>query len=50
MQSIFNKYIDIENRTYYEFLPIIQKYEMNYNLIEGYHKFLKKITTKEDIN
>jgi 2-C-methyl-D-erythritol 4-phosphate cytidylyltransferase/2-C-methyl-D-erythritol 2,4-cyclodiphosphate synthase len=50
MQEIFHKYIDVENRKYYEFLPIIQQNKLNYNLIEGYHKFLKKITIKADIN
>ena len=46
---IFNKYIDSQNRMTCELLPILDKFNIKYNLIEGSLKYLRKITTIDDI-
>lgn len=46
---IFNTYIDQPNREHYEVLSVIDSFKIPYNLIEGSHKHLRKITTPEDI-
>ena len=46
---IFKNYIQKENMITYEFIPILKILNINYNFIEGHYKYLKKITTFEDI-
>jgi 2-C-methyl-D-erythritol 4-phosphate cytidylyltransferase len=46
---IFNKYIDSQNRMTCELLPILDRLDIKYNLIEGSLKYLRKITTIDDI-
>lgn len=46
---IFNTYIDKPDRQHYEALSVIDSFKIPYNLIEGSHKHLRKITTIEDI-
>ena len=46
---IFNKYIDSQNRMTCELLPILDRLNIKYNLIEGSLKYLRKITFIDDI-
>jgi len=46
-RSIFREYI--ESNIYCEVLPIVSKLKYDYNLIEGDDKYLRKITTINDI-
>ncbi len=46
---IFNKYIDSPYKVTCELLPILDKLKIKYNLIEGSLKYLRKITTIDDI-
>lgn len=46
---IFNKHINQHKRKNWEVLPIINHFEIKYNLIEGFSKHLRKITTIHDI-
>ena len=43
---IFNAYID---KSHYEVLSIVDSFNIPYNLIEGSHKHLRKITTIDDV-
>ena len=46
------RFIDTNKNTdckIYEYIPELQKLNIPYNLIESYHKYLKKITTLEDL-
>lgn len=49
LKFIFKNYINKENRITYEFIPILHILGMKYNLIEGHLKYLRKITTIDDI-
>jgi len=46
-KHIFNSYINTGEEC--EILPIVSRFEMKYNLIQGHYKYLRKITTLEDI-
>jgi 2-C-methyl-D-erythritol 4-phosphate cytidylyltransferase len=46
---IFRKYIDEPNKVTCELLPILDKLEIKYNLINGSVKHLRKITTIDDV-
>jgi 2-C-methyl-D-erythritol 4-phosphate cytidylyltransferase len=46
-KHIFNSYIETGDEC--EILPIVSRFEMKYNLIQGHYKYLRKITTLEDI-
>lgn len=46
---IFRKYMMQPNRVSWEILPIMDHLKIKYNLIEGSIKYLRKITTTEDI-
>ena len=46
-KSIFKKYIEKGEEC--EVLPVISRFEFRYNLIQGHYKYLRKITTLEDI-
>ena len=46
---IFRKYIDGPNKVTCELLPILDKLEIKYNLINGSLKYLRKITTIDDV-
>jgi 2-C-methyl-D-erythritol 4-phosphate cytidylyltransferase len=46
-KSIFKKYIEKGEEC--EVLPIISRFEFRYNLIQGHYRYLRKITTIEDI-
>jgi 2-C-methyl-D-erythritol 4-phosphate cytidylyltransferase len=45
---LFRKYVYSKNRLSCELLPILNKFNIDFNLIEGQHKYLRKITTIED--
>ena len=45
---LFRKYVYPKNRLSCELLPILNKFNIDFNLIEGQHKYLRKITTIED--
>jgi len=44
---IFRNYIEKGDEC--EVLPVVSRFEMKYNLIEGHYKYLRKVTTIEDI-
>lgn len=46
-KSIFNDYILTGKEC--EILPIVSKFQLPYNLIKGHYRYLRKITTLEDI-
>lgn len=46
---LFRKYIYPKNRLSCEALPLLDKFNVQFNLIEGNHRYLRKITTLEDI-
>jgi 2-C-methyl-D-erythritol 4-phosphate cytidylyltransferase len=46
---LFNKYIYPENRITCEVLPLMNKFNITHCLIEGSNKYLRKITTIDDI-
>jgi 2-C-methyl-D-erythritol 4-phosphate cytidylyltransferase len=46
---IFTNYIQKENMITYEFIPILKILNIQCNFIEGHYKYLRKITTFEDI-
>lgn len=46
-KHIFNSYINTGQEC--EILTIVSRFEMKYNLIKGHYKYLRKITTLEDI-
>jgi 2-C-methyl-D-erythritol 4-phosphate cytidylyltransferase len=46
-KSIFKKYIEKGEEC--EVLPVISRFEFRYNLIQGHYRYLRKITTLEDI-
>ena len=46
---LFRKYIYPKNRLSCEALPLLNKFNVQFNLIEGNHRYLRKITTLEDI-
>ena len=46
-KSIFKKYIEKGEEC--EVLPIVSRFEFRYNLIQGHYRYLRKITTIEDI-
>ena len=46
---IFTNYIQKENMITYEFIPILKILNIKCNFIEGHYKYLKKITTRDDI-
>ena len=50
MNFIFATYIDKPNREHHELLSVIDSFKIPYNLIEGTHKYLRKITTLDDIH
>ena len=46
---VFRKYIDEPNKVTCELLPMLDRLGVKYNLINGSVKYLRKITTIEDI-
>ena len=46
---IFKNYMDKENRITNEFIPILKLLDIKYNFIEGHYKYLRKITTIDDV-
>ena len=46
---IFMNYIEKSKRVTSEFIPIMKLLNLDYNFIEGKYKFLRKITTRDDI-
>jgi 2-C-methyl-D-erythritol 4-phosphate cytidylyltransferase len=46
---IFTNYIQKDKSITCEFIPILQLLNININLIEGHYKYLRKITTRDDI-
>jgi hypothetical protein len=46
---LFNKYIYPKNRITCEVLPLMSKFNITHCLIEGSNKYLRKITTMDDI-
>jgi 2-C-methyl-D-erythritol 4-phosphate cytidylyltransferase len=44
---VFNNYIEKGEEC--EVLPLISRFEFRYNLIQGHYRYLRKITTLEDI-
>jgi 2-C-methyl-D-erythritol 4-phosphate cytidylyltransferase len=46
-KHIFRNYIEKGDEC--EVLPVVSRFEMKYNLIEGHYKYLRKVTTLEDI-
>lgn len=46
-KQIFRNYIEKGDEC--EVLPIVSRFEMKYNLIQSHYKYLRKITTLEDI-
>jgi hypothetical protein len=44
---VFNNYIEKGEEC--EVLPVISRFEFRYNLIQGHYRYLRKITTLEDI-
>jgi 2-C-methyl-D-erythritol 4-phosphate cytidylyltransferase len=46
-KQIFKNYIEKGDEC--EVLPVVSRFEMKYNLIEGHYKYLRKVTTLEDI-
>jgi len=46
---IFKNYMDKENRITNEFIPIMKLLDIKYNFIEGHYKYLRKITTIDDV-
>ena len=46
-KQIFRNYIEKGDEC--EILPIVSRFEMKYNLIQSHYKYLRKITTLEDI-
>ena len=47
-KQIFRNYIEKGDEC--EILPIVSRFKMKYNLIQGHYKYLRKITAIEDIN
>ena len=47
--NIFFTFISNKNRFTYEFIPILNYYKIPINICYGAHKYLKKITYKDDI-
>jgi len=45
---LFTNYIRRENRIVWDFIPLLKLLKIDYELIEGCHRELKKITTKDD--
>jgi len=46
-KHIFRNYIEKGDEC--EVLPVVSRFEMKYNLIEGHYKYLRKVTTIDDI-
>ena len=46
---LFRKYVYPNNRLSCEILPLLNKFNISYNLIEGNHTYLRKVTTLDDI-
>jgi len=46
-KTFFEKYIESGEEC--EILPIVSRFNFNYNLIQGHYKYLRKVTTLEDI-
>jgi len=46
-KHIFRNYIEKGDEC--EILPIVSRFEIKYNLIQGHYKYLRKVTTIEDI-
>ena len=46
-KNIFKKYIEKGDEC--EVLPVISRFELRYRLIQGHYRYLRKITTLEDI-
>lgn len=46
-KTFFERYIESGEEC--EILPIVSRFKINYNLIQGHYKYLRKITTLEDI-
>jgi 2-C-methyl-D-erythritol 4-phosphate cytidylyltransferase len=46
-KHIFRNYIEKGDEC--EVLPVVSRFEMKYNLIEGHYKYLRKVTRIEDI-
>jgi len=46
-KTFFERYIETGEEC--EILPIVSRFKINYNLIQGHYKYLRKITTLEDI-
>jgi len=46
---LFRKYVYPKNRLSCEILPLLNKFNISYNLIEGNHTYLRKVTNLDDI-
>jgi len=46
---LFKKYIYPKNRLSYEILPILNKFNIPFSLIQGDQRHLRKITTMNDV-
>lgn len=46
---LFRKYIYPKNRISCEILPLLNKFNISFNLIEGNQRYLRKITTIDDV-
>jgi hypothetical protein len=44
---LFTKYM--KNKIYTEFIDVLNLFNIKYELVEGHYKYLRKITTIEDV-
>jgi 2-C-methyl-D-erythritol 4-phosphate cytidylyltransferase len=48
-EFLFSKYLKKENRICWELIPVLDLLNIKYELIEGNYKYMRKITTLEDV-
>ena len=48
-EFLFSKYLKKENRICWELIPVLDLLNIKYELLEGNYKFMRKITTLEDV-
>jgi 2-C-methyl-D-erythritol 4-phosphate cytidylyltransferase len=48
-EFLFSKYLKKENRICWELIPLLDKLNIKYELLEGNYKYMRKITTLKDV-
>lgn len=48
-EFLFSNYLKKENRICWELIPLLDKFKIKYELIEGNYKYMRKITTLKDV-